>query len=182
VSVQAAAVRLDPPTPAPFAVVADTCSGALLAPGASCTVELSFAPVGIGSFTGLISFDLTDGTTVSATLVGEGTAEPILTPVPAVAAVGQVVTVFGSGFPAGAVVELTRGAVPGGDQVTVDPDGTFAHVFVIMPRTPSGPLTMTVAGQVDLFADVSAEVLVSDRSSGSDAVAFRDSVSSPFGR
>jgi hypothetical protein len=41
---------------------------------------------------------------------------------------------------------------------------------------------MTVAGQVDLFADVTAEVLVSDRSSGSDAVVFRDSVSSPFGR
>ena len=182
VSVQPATVRLDPPTATPFAVVVDACSGASLAPGASCSVDLSFAPVGIGSFSGLLSFDLTDGSTVSASLVGEGTAEPILTPVPAVAAAGQVVTVFGSGFPAGAVVELTRGAAPDGEQVTVDPDGSFAHVFVIMPRTSSGPLTMTVAGQVDLFADVTAEVLVSDRSSGSDAVVFRDSVSSPFGR
>ncbi len=180
-SVGPAGVRLDPSTPAPFAVVVDACSGASLAPGASCSVELSFAPAGIGSFSGLVSFDLAGGTTVSATLVGEGTPEPVLTPVPAVAAAGQVVTVFGAGFPAGATVELIRTGAPDGDQITVDPDGSFAHVFVIMPRTPSGPLTMTVAGQVDLFADVTAEVLVSDRSSGSDA-ALRDSVSSPFGR
>ena len=175
------AVRIDPADPSPFAVVADTCSGEALGFGAACSVEVSFAPIGLGPFDGVISFDLADGTKVSASLFGEGAAEPTLDPVPAVASVGQVVTVFGSGFPAGAIVELTHSITPDVDEVTVDPDGTFAHVFVILPRTPSGPLTVDVAGQPDRFGDVTTEVLVSNRGSGSDAAAFRDGVGNPYG-
>ena len=114
------------------------------------------------------------GSVVSAQLDGDGSAEPTLDPVPAVASPGQVVTVFGAGFPAGVSVELQHGTQS--DQVTVDGTGTFAHVFVVMPRTPSGPMELTVIGQLDLFADVTDELLVSSRNDGVGSAAFRDGI------
>ena len=97
------------------------------------------------------------------------------------AAPGQVVTVFGAGFPAGAAVELSRSSFPDVDQVTVDPDGTLAHVFLVLPNTASGPMTLTVAGQLDSFGDVTGELLVSNRSGDSNTAAFRD-IGSPTRR
>ncbi len=143
---------------------------------------MSFAPVEVGASTGTISFDISDGTVAAASLLGDGSAEPTLGPVPAVATPGQVVTVFGGGFPAGAVVQLARPGTSEVDEISVDVDGTFAHVFVVLPRTPSGPMTLTVTGQTDLFGDVSAELLVSGRGTGSGAAPFRDGVGNPFGR
>ena len=39
-----------------FSVTANTCSGAALAPGGSCSVQVGFAPASLGSFTATISF------------------------------------------------------------------------------------------------------------------------------
>ncbi len=158
-----------------FSLVADNCTGQSLAAGASCTVDVQFVPLVVGAANGVLTFDLADGTSVSAALVGDGSAEPTLDVVPGVATPGQVVTVFGAGFPAGAIVEFSRSGVAGVDQLTVDPDGTFAHVFVVLPNTPSGPMTLTVAAQPDLFGDVTGELLVSSRSAASTAV-FRDGI------
>jgi hypothetical protein len=174
-------VRLEPPGSAPFSVVADGCTGTSLGAGVTCTVEVAFAPADVGSTTGSVSFDVAGGAVLSASLLGEGSAEPTLGPVPAVAAPGQVVTVFGGGFPAGAIVQLSRTGTAEVDQVSVDADGTFAHVFVVLPRTTSGPMTIGVAGQPDLFGDVSTQLLVSSRGTGSGAAAFRDGVRDPFG-
>ena len=46
---------------------------------------------------------------------------------------------FGGGFPAGAVVQLSRAGTSEVDEISVDADGTFAHVFVVLPRTRRGP-------------------------------------------
>jgi hypothetical protein len=167
------AVRVDPASSGGFSLVADNCSGVSLPVGSSCTVEIQFAPLVVGPASGLLVFDLADGTSASAALVGDGTAEPTLDVVPAVAAPGQVVTVFGAGFPAGTVVDFSRSTVPDVDQVTVDPDGTFAHVFVVLPNTPSGPMALFVAAQPDSFGEVTGELLVSSRSSDSNTAAFR---------
>jgi hypothetical protein len=164
----------------PFVVAADACSGLSLPAAGSCTVEVDFRPDVVGPVTGFLTFRLGDGSVVSAQLDGDGSAEPTLDPVPAVATPGQVVTVFGAGFPAGASVELLHGIQR--DQVVVDADGTFAHVFVVMPHTPAGPMELTVVGQVDLFADVTDELLVSSRSVGSGSAAFRDSIVTGLGR
>ncbi len=43
------AIRLDGAAGAVFAVTADTCSGAIVQPGASCTVTLRFAPTAVGT-------------------------------------------------------------------------------------------------------------------------------------
>jgi hypothetical protein len=175
-------VRLGSTASTAFSIAADGCTGTALGAGATCAVEVAFAPVEVGPSTDTISFDISDGTSVTASLSGEGSAEPTLGPVPAVAAPGQVVTVFGGGFPSGAVVELARAGTSEVDEIRVDVDGTFAHVFVVLPRTPSGPMTLTVTGQPDRFDDVSAELLVSGRATGSGAAPFRDSVGNPFGR
>lgn len=163
-----------------FAVAADSCSGLSIPAGGSCTVDVDFRPDTVGPVTGFLTFRLGDGSVVSAQLDGDGSAEPTLDPVPAVAAPGQVVTVFGAGFPSGASVELLHGTQR--DLVTVDGNGTFAHVFVVMPHTPTGPMELTVVGQVDLFADVTDELLVSSRSLGSGSAAFRDSIVTGLGR
>jgi hypothetical protein len=113
--------------------------------------------------------------------IGDGSAEPTLDVVPGVAAPGQVVTVFGAGFPAGAIVEFSRLGVAEVDQLAVDPDGTFAHVFVVLPNTPSGPMTLMVAAQPDLFGDVAGELLVSGRTAASTAV-FRDGLGASLAR
>ena len=157
-----------------FSLVTDGCTGVSLPAGASCAVTIQFAPLAVGPASGLLVFDLADGTTASASLVGDGSAEPTLDVVPAVAAPGQVVTVFGAGFPSGAVVEFSRSTGPDVDPVTVDADGTFAHVFVVLPNTPSGPMVLTVAAQPDSFGDVTGELLVSNRSGDTNHAVFRD--------
>ncbi len=164
-------VRID--TSGDFQVVADNCSGQTVQAGSSCTVDIRFAPLVVGPASGVLTFDFSDGASATASLAGEGAAEPTLDAVPAVAAPGQVVTLFGAGFPAGSSVQLTRSTIS--ETVTVDAEGTFVHVFVVLPNTPSGPMVLTVAAQPDQFNDVTADLLVSNRSSDSNSAAFRSS-------
>jgi hypothetical protein len=137
---------------------------------------VQFAPVAIGVANAVVTFRLGDGSIVTATLVGDGVPEPTLDLVPAVAGAGQTVTVFGAGFPPASTVELTQPGVALPQPVVVDPDGTFAHVVVVLPNTPTGPVLLAVAGQVDRFDDVDAELLVSSRGAASDGAALRSGV------
>lgn len=156
-----------------FALVSDTCSGSVLSPAASCSVDVQFSPIAVGPAGGSVAFQLGDGTVVSAVLSGEGVAAPTLDLVPAVAGAGQTVTVFGAGFPAGSTVELMQPGVATAESVVVDADGTFAHVVVVLPHTQTGPTSLTVNGQLDVFGDVSAELLVSTRGNASTDAALR---------
>jgi hypothetical protein len=162
--------------PGVFSLVTDACSGIAIAPAASCSVEVQFSPIAIGSAFGSAAFQLDDGTIVTAALSGEGVAAPTLDLVPAVAGAGQTVTVFGAGFPAGSTVELMQPGVASAVPVIVDADGTFAHVVVVLPHTPTGPIPLTVNGQLDVFDEVSAQLLVSTRGSASNDAALRGGV------
>jgi hypothetical protein len=62
---------------APFSQ-ANTCS-ASLAPGASCTISVTFAPTAIGSFTGTLTI-VDDAGTQTVALTGSGTAQVTLSP------------------------------------------------------------------------------------------------------
>ena len=166
----------------PFSIVSDGCAGLRLAAAASCSIDVEFAPSDVGPTTSFVSFALADGTVVTATLDGQGVPEPTLELVPAVAGTGQTVTVFGAGFPAGSTLELTQPGDALVHPVVVDPDGTFAHVIVILPNTPTGPGAIDVAGQRDLFGDVATELLVSSRGSTSNGAALRSSVGTPTRR
>ena len=96
---------------------------------------------------------------------GLGAPEPTLSVVPDVASSGQVVTVFGSGFPAGAVVDFSWNDGLVARDVPIGDLGGFSEVLVILPNTPGGPVDVHVAGQTDLFADVEASMLVTESSS-----------------
>jgi hypothetical protein len=156
-----------------FAVVGDTCSGAPLAPGSSCSIEVQFAPIAVGWASAFVTFRLSDGSLVSGELSGEGVPEPTLDLVPAVAGAGQTVTVFGAGFPPGTTVELSRPGSSTLEPITVEVDGTFAHVIVVLPHTPVGSTSLSVNGQPDAFGDVAAELVVSNRRSASADAALR---------
>ncbi len=82
--------------------------------------------------------------------------------IPGVAAVGQVVTLSGSGFPTGITVELTWASRV--QEVVVDDAGTFNVPVVVMSHTATGPATVSVEGQSDMFATVAGSMLVTDTS------------------
>ncbi len=63
--------------------------------------------------------------------------------------------------------------VASAEPVIVDADGTFAHVVVVLPQTPTGPISLTVNGQLEVFDEVSAELLVSTRGQASTDAALR---------
>jgi hypothetical protein len=165
-----------------FTVVGDTCSGSPVAPSSSCALEVQFAPIAVGPVNATVTFRLADGALVVAQLAGEGVPEPTLDLVPAVAGAGQTVTVFGAGFPPGVTVELSRPGTSTFEPIAVDADGTFAHVIVVLPNTPTGSALLTVNSQPDAFHDVMAQLLVSSRGSASAGTALRGGPGGALGR
>ncbi len=179
-AVQISGASID--VPEVFTIVSDACTGVSIEPGATCVVEVQFAPITAGPANGSVVFRLFDGSVVTASLVGEGVPGPTLDLVPAVAGAGQTVTVFGAGFPAGSTIELSQPGAAVAAPIVVDGDGTFAHVVVVLPNTSSGPAVLAVAGQPDAFDDVAAELLVSSRGASSGDTAVRSGPSRPLGR
>jgi hypothetical protein len=149
------------PAEAGFAVDGTTCEGQIAA-GQQCTVTVSFAPTVAGDGTANLVATLADGMVLASALRGIGAPTPLLSVLPGVATNGQVVTVFGGGFPAGAIVEFSWNDGQVKSNITIDDVGTFAETLVVLPNTTSGPVDMLVAGQTDLFGDVTASVLVTD--------------------
>ncbi len=136
-----------------------------LAAGARCAVGITFGPTTTGELTANVVATMSDATTATVALRGVGAPEPTMSVQPGVASNGQVITVFGSGFPAGASVDFdwNRGQVR--SAILIDDVGGFSKTVIVLPNTASGPADIAVAGQVDLFGDVTATVLVSDSSS-----------------
>jgi len=166
----------------PFSIESDECAGTRIIALGSCSIEVQFAPTDVGLAAAVATFRIDDGSVITASITGEGVPEPTLDLVPAVAGTGQTVTVFGAGFPPGSVIEMMQPGVEAAQSVAIDPDGTFAHVVVILPNTPTGPATLEATGQADAFADVTVELLVSSRGSTSDGAALRSSVANPTRR
>jgi len=179
-AVQVTTVSID--LPDVFVIAADGCTGMSLTPGASCVVDVQFAPITVGSTFAAVVFELSDGTVVTAALDGEGAPGPTLDVVPAVAGAGQTVTVFGVGFPAGSTVEFSQPGTSTAEPIVVDANGTFAHVVVVLPNTLTGPAVLGVRGQPDAFDDVAAELLVSSRGATSADAALRGALAGALGR
>jgi hypothetical protein len=58
---------------APFAIAADGCSSTAIAPGAGCTIQVDFAPIAIGSASGMLSIpDDAPGSPQGVVLTGTG--------------------------------------------------------------------------------------------------------------
>ena len=158
------------PAESGFAVDVTTCEDEINA-SQQCTVTVSFAPTVAGSGMANLVATLTDGTVITSSLRGIGAPAPLLSVLPGVAANGQVVTVFGGGFPAGAIVEFSWNQGQIKSNITINDVGVFAETLVVLPNTAGGLVDVVVAGQTDLFGDVSVSVLVTDQGgSGSTAI------------
>jgi hypothetical protein len=168
-------VAIDPASAAAtsFSVDASACSGTALPGGAACAVDVTFAPVATGDLESAVLASFGDGSLARGELSGFGAEPPVLTVVPGVASNGQVVSVIGAGFPAGATVELSWDGVREVEHVEVSDIGDLAHTLIVLPHTPRGPSTVIVLGQDGLFGDVSAEVLVTNNSSRPGSVVMR---------
>ncbi len=163
-----------------FSIVENGCESASIPAGGTCTVVVAFAPVAIGSTSATITAILSNGDTAGAMLGGTGAPPPTLTVVPGVASSGQVVTVQGSGFPAGIAVSLTWLGDAITEPIQTDANGSFVETLLVLPRTPRGPSSAVVAGQTDQFSTVVGDVLIAGTSDRSSSV-LTHSAGSPFG-
>ncbi|MEO8224148.1 MAG: choice-of-anchor D domain-containing protein [Gammaproteobacteria bacterium] len=76
------------PLVAPFSVSADTCSGQVLAPSATCTVQVRFEPTAVGNFTDTLDIPSDDPDSPSITFSVSGIGVPV--PVPDIAVTDSV--------------------------------------------------------------------------------------------
>jgi len=161
-------LRVDP-TGGPFGLAPGTdCVDASLASGSLCRVDVSFAPLDAGPAAAMLVASFADGSEVRVPITGVGAPVPVMIAVPDVASAGQVVTIRASGFPAGAVVDVSIGVEPASRSVTVTDSGGFDVPIVVLPNTSTGPMSVEVTGMPEMFPDVSTTLLVtttSDRTS-----------------
>ncbi|MEM8621791.1 MAG: hypothetical protein AAGF73_18965 [Actinomycetota bacterium] len=153
-----------------FTINDDACSGVTVSSGATCSIDVEFAPTTSGTLTAELMVRFSDGSSAVTSLTGTGATTPVLVAMPDVVVAGQVIALRGSGFPAGATVEWIVESSADAGAVVVDEEGSFVETIVVLPRTTAGPHTITIEGQDDLFGDVSAELIVGDRSDRSTAV------------
>ena len=93
------AVSIGGTNAADFAVVSTNCVGAVLAPGATCDVEVGFTPTDAGAESAQLTATGQGGSSAAATLTSAALYAPRLKAFPPVAAPGQVTTLIGEGFP-----------------------------------------------------------------------------------
>lgn len=155
-------VRLDPTESGAFQIVETECAGESVAAGSRCGVTLAFAPTETGSQSVSLIASIEGGTEVTVAVTGVGAPTPTVDVIPGVATVGQVVTLSGAGFPTGITVEVTWAATE--LEVVVSDSGTFNLPVVVMSHTPTGPATVVVAGQADMFPTVAGTMVVTDTS------------------
>jgi hypothetical protein len=161
-------VRLEPaavPGSGPFEIASTTCTDDPVPANGRCSVDLAFAPTELGTQSAQLTVGVEGGTDLSATVSGTGAPAPTLTVIPGVASVGQVATISGGGFPTGVSVAISWGDDVVPILVTVDDTGAFKVPVIVRPHTPTGPISVVVAAQADLFAEVATTMLVTDTSS-----------------
>ena len=174
-SITVSSIEVDTAGAADFTIDASACT--TIEAGDTCTITIVFAPTETGERTATVVATLSDGSTATIALRGIGAPEPVIDVVPGVAANNQVVAVVGSGFPAGATIELDwhDGLVT--RAVVTSDIGGFTQSLVVLPNTPSGPVDITVAGQTDLFGDIATTMLVADASSRSNTAVLSGGMS-----
>ena len=126
---------------ADFSVLADGCKGLSLYRGDACTVSVGFVPTKAGARTAQLQIpDSYTGSPRKAKLTGQGSQAKILLD-PGVGPQGIVVVATGSGFPAGAQIQLTWsvGITPALPVVTVDNTGGFTMQVLVFHHDVVGP-------------------------------------------
>lgn len=146
-------------TPDDFWVRTNGCNGVVLAPGASCAIEVLLVPRDGGPRAGTLTVRA-GSSVVDVSLTGTGTFDPKLQPSPAAITARGVTVVYGIGFPPGGTFTVQ---VVGADLAatgTADATGVFRAPIAAATHLVLGTYTLHVDGVAGTFADVEAPLLV----------------------
>lgn len=153
------AVALDGPDPSDFAVVGTSCSGVLLYPTTSCSVDVRFQPTDSGYRSAVLTLTSATGATTSVVLSGTGRRVVALEVLEPRVRPGGDAVVVGSGFPPGALVTVSW--ADGRGRPTTAIAGPEGAIWVNLPTRVSdrrGERTI-VASVGSLTASTSIEIL-----------------------
>lgn len=148
----------EPSASGDYRITANTCTGALLDPGETCTVTLVHQPLGPGARPAVLQIDqAVPGPAIQPHLVellGAGT-QPRLQMNPAVVPVGRITNVIGTGFPPNRTVSVRMPGFPELVQFGTGPDGTFTEAMLIYPNSVPGSrvVEVTVDGTAPAVGD-----------------------------
>ncbi|OLR92874.1 choice-of-anchor D domain-containing protein [Actinokineospora bangkokensis] len=131
--------------PGDYRVVADSCTGQVVQPGARCRVTVAQQLRGAGSRPGalLLTSDAPDGPRVIG-LAGSGVVARLVVD-PAVSRADRVVRVLGAGFPAGADVRVELPAAGGAVTARTDAAGAFSAPVVVLNHFGVGTVQVTAS-------------------------------------
>jgi hypothetical protein len=136
-----------------------------LGAGSSCTVSVSFVPTVAGTQVATLAISGTGGSSASVRLSGTARLNPVLAVGPAVIVPGQVVTVAGTNFPAGAPVTLSWDVGGVAATAVTDGAGAFSVAAVVPAGLGSGTRRVLVVSPPEA-ATATASVLVQPSASG----------------
>ena len=131
--------------PGAFAIVTNTCSGAVLEHGQACTIGVSFQPASAGTSSASLVVADNDPTGSQSVSLEGGTLAPTLRLDPPIGPPGFVTRAIGANFPPGATVSLVWGVglTASMPAVVADPSGSFSVPMLILPRDTLGPRVLT---------------------------------------
>lgn len=137
---------------ADYSIIDDGCTDEALAPGASCPLQIRFAPTAGGSRSAAVSASGTSGTFAAAPLRGAGRYDVELEVSPEVAGGGQVVSVTGTGYPASTSVQVSLAGSPP-QSASTDAGGRFVVQWLVLDGTPQGVVQADDVATVDYDAE-----------------------------
>lgn len=132
--------------PGDYRIAANSCSGRVLRPGASCRVSVVNVPHGAGYRPGALEFtDTSGGSPHLVGLAATGTT-PTVQASPAVVTAGRVTTISGTGFPTDHPVTVSLPSLAGNATASTVTrhDGSFAVQLPTFPHTAVGTRQVTV--------------------------------------
>jgi WD40 repeat protein len=173
-------VQLGGAEAADFLITTNGCAGRSIGAGSTCTVSIGFNPTAAGARAATLSVAGIGGSSATVRLSGTGRLNPVLAVSPAVVVSGQVVTVAGTNFPAGAVVALTWGVGGPPLAAVADETGSFSLPVVVPPGVGSGTRSLAAVAPPEA-ATATAAVLVQETGGfeGPVSPAFRNSPAFP---
>jgi hypothetical protein len=145
--------------PDDFEIVGSTCEEVILAPAATCTVDIRMNARDGGDRTALATITTTVGT-VEVVLRGQGRFSPRLAASPQAVTDRSISTIIGQGFPPADPVLVQILGTPISFNVTPDTEGKLRIPFSPLGKLPLGSYTLHVDGLPTVYELIETQLVV----------------------
>ncbi len=145
--------------PDDFEIVGSTCEELILAPAASCTVDIRMNARDGGDRTALATITTAVGT-VEVVLRGQGRFSPRLAASPQAVTDRSISTIIGQGFPPGDPVLVQIVGTPVSFNVTPDAEGKLRIPFSPLGKLPLGSYTLRVDALPTVYEFIETPLVV----------------------